>query len=103
MDTQASKDSEGSENGEIVECRPARRPIRRFRCIPNPPTISSLVDWYIERLVIVNGYAHRRSGITLEGIFYAAGNTSGGSESFCPIEEDSVRLWPRVLASKLSY
>ena len=69
-----------------------------------PPTITLPVDWNIERLVIRNGYAHRRSGITMvQGTLCAAGNTSGGSESFYPIEEDSVRLSPHGLALKLSY
>ena len=39
----------------------------------------------------------------MQGTLYAAGNTSGGSESFYPIEEDSVCLSPRGLAIKLSY
>ena len=99
-----SNSSQGTEDEEIVETGPFRSPTRGFKTIATPPTITSPVDWYIERLAIGNGYAHRRSGITLmQGTWYAAGNTSGGSESFYPIEEDSVRLSPRGLALKLSY
>ena len=82
MGTDASKDTKGAEDGEIVGSRPDRRRTRRFKSIPNPLTIASPVDWYMEQLVIENGYAHRRSGITIvEGSLYAAGNTTCGSES----------------------
>ena len=103
-DSQASNGSHGPEDGEIVATRPFRHLSRGFKTIPTPLTITSPVDWYIERFVIGNGYVHRRSGIILvQGTLYAAGNTSGGSDSFYPIEEDSVRLSPRGLVLKLSY
>ena len=47
---------------------------------------------------------HHTSGIKLlEGCLYAAGNTSGGYESFIRIQGSSVRLSLLGLASSFSY